>query len=163
MEWSGQCSGKRTSNDGRPDGVGVGDGVGSAALSPSRAVVGLTRDVDARVGRVSGTRAGRRRGLVSLAFVVDGLCELEKGLLDALVVLGARLEVENVVFGGEPLRHVARYDALVVHVHLVADEHALDVVRRVLLDVAQPLAHVLERLAVGHVEHEHYAHRAAVV
>ena len=122
------------------------------------------RDVDARVvGRMTGAGAGRRGGLVPLALVVDGLCEGQEGLLDALVVLGARLEVRDAVLGRELLRHVARHHALVIHVHLVAHQHALHVVRRVLLDVPQPLAHVLERLAVGHVEHEHYAHRAAVV
>jgi hypothetical protein len=52
----------------------------------------------------------------------------------------------NAKFIRQSLAPLGRHDPLVRHVALVADEHLVDVVRRVLLDLAHPVADVWPRV-----------------
>jgi len=82
---------------------------------------------------------------------------------DVDVALGGRLEELNAVLVGKSLTASSLHNLLRQHIALVADQNLVDVVRCVLLNVADPVANVLEALLVGHVVDEQDAHGAAVV
>jgi hypothetical protein len=54
-------------------------------------------------------------------------------------------------------------DALVVHVALVSENHLLNIIGGILLNVLDPCANVLKRLLVRHVIHKHDALHPSMV
>eukprot|EP00636_Phaeomonas_parva_P006845 CAMPEP_0118879552 /NCGR_PEP_ID=MMETSP1163-20130328/19295_1 /TAXON_ID=124430 /ORGANISM="Phaeomonas parva, Strain CCMP2877" /LENGTH=234 /DNA_ID=CAMNT_0006815739 /DNA_START=120 /DNA_END=822 /DNA_ORIENTATION=- len=78
-------------------------------------------------------------------------------------IFGARLYELNAQALRELLAHLRGHRPRIDHVDLVPDEQRLHGRRRVPLDVAQPVLHILERLRVRHVVDHDDAVRAAVV
>ena len=83
-----------------------------------------------------------------------------------------QIDVDGGLGRGLDERYAERVSKLLGHrvvdgarrlVTLVADQHELDVLGRVAVEVLHPLLDVLERLFVGDVVHDHDAVRAAVV
>ncbi len=86
-----------------------------------------------------------------------------EGSRDVNVSLGARLNKRYSVVLRRFLTPLGGHHSLIVHVALVAHDHFHDVLVCVLVDIAQPLADAIKRLAVGDVVDEHDAHGASVV
>ena len=93
-------------------------------------------------------RERRRRWEVTyksfLGLGLDVARQCKEGVLDVLVQLGARFHALHAVLDGQLLAALLGDLALVVHVALVADEHALDVRGRVLLDVSYPVSYTVK-------------------
>jgi len=96
-------------------------------------------------------------------FLEDGLGEVDERPLDVHVRLGRSLEEWDSVLAGDGLSPLLADDPLVIHVAFVAQDHLLNVLVGVFLNVPQPLGNVVEALAVGDVVDEHDAHGTPVV
>mmetsp|Transcript_58999 Transcript_58999/g.144706 ORF Transcript_58999/g.144706 Transcript_58999/m.144706 type:complete len:245 (-) Transcript_58999:186-920(-) len=89
--------------------------------------------------------------------------DLEEGLLNIDVVLGARLKEFDAELVRKRLAPCGVNHLLVEHVALVANQDLVDVVRSMLLDLADPVANVVKRLLICHIVHQQDPHGTAVV
>jgi len=106
---------------------------------------------------------GSRLGLLYVAFVEDGLCQLDEGRFDVDVGLGRGFQKFDIVLFGYGISSLLRHYSLILHVTLVAEDHPFHVLIGVLVNVPQPLSDIIKGLGVGNVVDQHDTHGTTVV
>lgn len=116
----------------------------------------ILRENDALGAVASGDVLSRHAGL-------DVAGHAEEGLLNVGGVLGGGLNEGDIVGVSEALGHLSVDNLLGHEIALVSDEELVDVVRGVLLNLREPLLHVVEALHIGDIIDDSNAVGAAVV
>lgn len=81
----------------------------------------------------------------SLDSIQNADSRTEEGLLDVLVTLGRRLDIEHILLGGQFETLITRYPPFVGHVYLITDQDENNTLSAVVPDILYPPPHIFER------------------
>mmetsp|Transcript_57405 Transcript_57405/g.151177 ORF Transcript_57405/g.151177 Transcript_57405/m.151177 type:complete len:256 (-) Transcript_57405:10-777(-) len=95
--------------------------------------------------------------------LLDIACKRKECVINHGLVLGRCFVERHVKLLCEPLAILSADLPLSTQISLVANENLVDRLRRVLLDILEPFFNVLERLLIGDIVHQQYAHRVTIM